>query len=107
MTSVVFIEFDGTERRVEATVNQSLMQVAISNGIRGIDAACGGSCACATCHVYVDPAWMDIIGEPTGTECDLLEFVSRRTEYSRLSCQIPVTERLQGLVVRLPESQVD
>lgn len=107
MTSITFIEFDGTARRVEADVNQSLMQAALTNGIRGIVAACGGSCACATCHIYVDAAWMDVVGHPVGPESDLLDFVSRRETNSRLACQIAVSEQLQGLVVRLPESQVD
>jgi 2Fe-2S ferredoxin len=82
------------------------MQAATRNGVAGIDAECGGACACATCHVYVDPAWRGRVGEPEGTEADMLEFAVDVIEgRSRLSCQIAITEALDGLVITIPRTQ--
>lgn len=105
MPSITYIEFNGAEHLIEAPTGMSVMQGAVYNGVPGIDATCGGACACATCHVFVDPAWLDAVGAPGPEENELLEFANSRQANSRLSCQIPVGESLDGLVVRLPESQ--
>ena len=83
----------------------SVMEGAIRNNVPGIDADCGGACACATCHVYVDDAWREIVGGPSPMEEDMLDFGYDVRPNSRLSCQIKVTDELDGLVVRIPERQ--
>ena len=105
MPSIRFVEYDGTLRVVDVPGGQSVMQAAVSSGIRGIEAQCGGSCACATCHVYVDESWVPILGPAMGTENDLLEFVSERRENSRLACQVSISDKLDGLTVCIPKSQ--
>jgi 2Fe-2S ferredoxin len=105
MTKITFIEHDGTEHTVEAVNGLTVMETAIRNMVPGIDADCGGACACATCHVYVDEAWEDKTGERSSMEQSMLDFASDVAATSRLSCQIKVTEALDGLVVRLPEQQ--
>ena len=105
MSKVHYIAHDGAERTVEVATGESVMQGAISNGVAGIDADCGGQCACATCHVYVDDAWASKTGAPSEMEANMLAFVDAAQPNSRLSCQIKVTAELDGLVVRLPESQ--
>lgn len=105
MVNITFIEHDGNEHKVEVKTGDSLMQAAISNGVPGIDADCGGSCSCATCHVYVQEDWMDKVGEVNPTEEAMLSLSTDRQENSRLSCQISVTEELDGLVVSTPEFQ--
>ncbi len=105
MPKITFIEFNGTEHVVEGEVGQTLMEVAVKHSIPGIEAECGGACACATCHVYVDEAWLEKTGTPKDTEEDMLDFAFDVRDNSRLSCQIKVTEELDGLVVRLPEKQ--
>lgn len=102
---VRYIEHSGRERRVGVETGQTVMSAAASSGVHGIDAECGGSCACATCHVYVDESWFAEVGPPAGVEADLLEFVARRRPNSRLACQIALTDRLDGLIVRVPETQ--
>lgn len=82
------------------------MQGAVANSVRGIIGECGGACSCATCHVYVDPAWLNRVGERSATEKALLEEVIDEQPNSRLSCQINITEDLDGLVVRLPGKQI-
>jgi len=82
-----------------------VMEVAIKNSIPGIDADCGGACACATCHVHVDAAFMEKVGKPEDMEQSMLDFAEGVTEFSRLSCQINVSEELEGLRVTTPESQ--
>jgi len=81
------------------------MEVAKANGIPGIDADCGGACSCATCHVYVDANWIDKVGTPSENEAELLELVVNPDDTSRLSCQIVISDDLDGLIVRIPESQ--
>ena len=81
------------------------MEGAVKNRIRGIDADCGGACACATCHVYVDEAWREKTGKPSAMEESMLDFAEDVEPNSRLSCQIKVTDALDGLIVRLPENQ--
>ena len=105
MTQITFIDYQGTERTVDAPNGDSVMEAATSNDLPGIDADCGGACACATCHVYVDPAWMDLVGKPDDLEAEMLEVAEEVRETSRLSCQIKITDELDGLVVTTPESQ--
>ena len=104
MAKITFIEHDGTPHDVEAS-GGSVMNAALDNLVPGIDADCGGECSCATCHVMIDPAWMEKVGQPGDTEESMLDLNPERQDNSRLSCQIPVTEELDGLVVNLPEFQ--
>ncbi|EJT04443.1 2Fe-2S iron-sulfur cluster-binding protein [Rhizobium sp. CCGE 510] len=101
MTKITFIDVQGTEKTVNASDGRSLMETAVANSIAGVDADCGGACACATCHVYVDPTWVDRIGAAGAMEVDLLEFANEPNERSRLSCQIKVTADMDGLVVQV------
>jgi 2Fe-2S ferredoxin len=107
MSRVIYIEYDGTEHRVEVPVGLSVMRGAVDNNVPGIDADCGGQCACATCHVYVDAAWFDKIGEPMpdSLEASMLSFAAAAEPNSRLSCQIKMRDELDGLIVRMPEGQ--
>jgi 2Fe-2S ferredoxin len=106
MGRVTYIQFDGTRQSIELEDGASLMQGAIANGIRGIDADCGGSCACATCHVHVDAAWTDAVGPPASEgEAELLQLAPEVKDDSRLSCQIKMRPDLDGVVVHLPEAQ--
>jgi ferredoxin, 2Fe-2S len=106
MTKITFVSFDGATRtEVEAENGSTVMENAIRNAIPGIDAECGGACACATCHVYVDEAWTDTVGEPSPMEEDMLDFAYDVRPNSRLSCQIKVKDDLDGLVVHVPERQ--
>ncbi len=106
MAKIRFIGFDGTEYAVDAVDGQSVMQSAIDNAVPGIDADCGGQCSCATCHVIVDAAWIDVVGRPGEREEEMLDLNPERDANSRLSCQIPVRDELDGLIVRLPEFQM-
>lgn len=105
MPRITFIEHDGIEHVVEAEAGLSVMKAAVNDMIPGIDADCGGACACATCHVHIDSNWMARVGTPDEMEEAMLEFVSEPGAGSRLSCQIRVSEALDGLVVRLPKQQ--
>jgi len=105
MPKITFIDPDGKRHDIEAETGTPLMRAAVQNGVPGIEADCGGACACATCHVYVDPGWTAAAGEPAGSEAEMLEFAVAREATSRLSCQIEVTPALDGLVVRVPFSQ--
>ena len=105
MAKITYVDNDGTERVVEATNGESVMEAAVKNGIPGIDADCGGACACATCHVYVHKAFMDKVGEQQEMEKSMLDFAENVQENSRLSCQITVSDALDGLKVTTPESQ--
>jgi 2Fe-2S ferredoxin len=106
MALVTYIEHDGTEYKVEVPSGDTVMQGALNNMVEGIVAECGGGLACATCHCYVDDAWMGRVGEAEGVEKEMLEAASAEVKpNSRLSCQLTVTEEWDGLVVRLPESQ--
>ena len=102
---VTFIESDGSEKVVEARNGSSLMDTAVQNGITGILADCGGACTCATCHVYVDPRWLEATGEPAALEKEMLTLAVEPEANSRLSCQIRISDALDGLVVRIPDSQ--
>lgn len=105
MPKITFIAFDGATFEVDAEVGSTVMENAIRNSVPGIEAECGGACACATCHVYVDEAWSEKTGSPSTMEEDMLDFAYDVQPTSRLSCQIRVTDDLDGLVVRVPERQ--
>ena len=105
MAKITYIEHDGTDHVVDVKPGLTLMEGAVKHNVPGIDADCGGACACATCHVYVDEAWKDLTGSPSAMEESMLDFAEGVQDNSRLSCQIKVTDALDGLVVRLPESQ--
>ena len=105
MPKLTYIDVGGTSRPVESPVGWTVMEAAVKNNVPGIEAECGGACACATCHVYVDEAWMDKVGAAQPMEADMLDFASDLKPNSRLSCQIRVTPELDGLVVRTPERQ--
>ena len=105
MTKLSYITFDGVRFDVEAANGSTVMENAIRNSVPGIEAECGGACACATCHVYVDDAWTAETGEPEAMEEDMLDFAYDVRPNSRLSCQIKVRDALDGLLVRIPERQ--
>ncbi len=105
MTKITFIAFDGTRYDVDAANGSTVMENAIKNAVPGIEAECGGACACATCHVYVDDAWTEAVGQPAVMEEDMLDFAYDVRPSSRLSCQIKVRAELDGLVVSVPERQ--
>ena len=99
------MEHNGTPHEVTAALGLSLMRAAIDNNVPGIDADCGGQCACATCHVYVSPAWVALTGSRTAMEEDMLNFAAATQANSRLACQISITQALDGLVVAVPDGQ--
>lgn len=105
MPKITYIAHDGRENVVEAKVGLSVMENAVRNNVPGIDADCGGACACATCHVHVADDWMDAVGKPAPMEEDMLDFAFDVRPTSRLSCQIKVTDDLDGLIVHVPERQ--
>jgi len=102
---IIYIEFNGREHVVEVEPGLSVMEGARKHGIPGIDADCGGGCSCGTCHVFVDPAWTTRVGGRNSLEDATIEFAFGVESNSRLSCQIKVTDDLDGLIVRMPESQ--
>jgi 2Fe-2S ferredoxin len=105
MAKITYIEHDGTEHVIDVKPGLSVMEGAVKNNIPGIDADCGGACACATCHVYVDEAWRGKTGEKSAMEESMLDFAENVQDNSRLSCQIKVSDDLDGLRVTMPESQ--
>ncbi len=105
MTKITYVDHEGTERDIEAKVGETVMETAINNGVPGIDADCGGACACATCHVFVDEGFLDKIPAKEETEEAMLEFTEGVEQNSRLSCQITITEELDGLRITTPENQ--
>jgi 2Fe-2S ferredoxin len=106
MVNVVYIDSDGERTELEVQEGWTLMQAAVSQGVDGIEAECGGSCCCATCHVYVDDSFLDRLDPPSEQEHGMLdETVAERRPNSRLACQIKVTPALEGLVVEMPEVQ--
>ncbi len=105
MPKITFIQPDGSAQVVEAQSGMTVMETAKKNDVEGIEAECGGACACATCHVYVDEAWREAVGGPTEMEEDMLDFAFEVQPTSRLSCQIKVTDALDGLIVRVPGKQ--
>ena len=105
MTKLTIVAFDGTKYEIDAENGSTVMENAVRNAVPGIEAECGGACACATCHVYVDEAWKEVVGEPEAMEEDMLDFAYDVRPTSRLSCQIRVRDELDGLVVSVPERQ--
>ena len=105
MATIHYITSDGEKHSVEVDNGYSVMEGAVSNNIDGIIAECGGACACATCHVYVDEAWREAVGEPETMEEDMLDFAHDQQPNSRLSCQIKIRPELDGLVLYVPERQ--
>jgi 2Fe-2S ferredoxin len=105
MPKITYIDSAGASQTVDVETGSTVMEGAIKNGVPGIEAECGGACACATCHVYVDEAWREKTGEAAPMEQDMLDFAYDVRPSSRLSCQIKVTPELDGLVVTTPERQ--
>lgn len=105
MPVITYVQHDGAEHRVTLQNGVSLMQGAVSNNIPGIDGDCGGACACATCHIFVDDAWVDRLGRRNDIEASMLELAEGVRETSRLACQIKVADDLEGLVIHLPVAQ--
>ena len=102
MPVVVFVQPDGSRQSFAAPAGASVMDCAVDNGVAGIRAQCGGGCTCSTCHGVIDAQWFDTVGEPVGDERDILAFVPERQPRSRLTCQIVLHERLDGLIVHVP-----
>ncbi|MBP7702260.1 MAG: 2Fe-2S iron-sulfur cluster binding domain-containing protein [Phenylobacterium sp.] len=105
MVKVTFIEHSGRQHEVEAREGLTLMETAVKNNVPGIDADCGGACACATCHVFVEPDWLGRLAPQSPMETSMLEFADETASNSRLACQISLAPDLDGLTVRLPQSQ--
>jgi 2Fe-2S ferredoxin len=106
MPTITFIDQDGNQREIEAEAGSTVMETAINSDVPGILATCGGSCSCATCHVYVDGSWVGKLPAPELEEMDMLDTAHDLQENSRLSCQIKVTEELDGLIVTTPPRQI-
>jgi len=105
MPKITYIEHNGESHEIEVANGLSVMEGAVQNNISGIDADCGGSCACATCHVYVDEKWLDKLPKKESAEEDMLDMAYEPKKNSRLTCQITVTDDLNGLVVKMPLKQ--
>src|SRR4051812_13442874 len=105
MAKISFVDHTGETRTIDVENGATVMEAAIRNAIPGIEAECGGACACATCHVYVDEAFLPKVGSPGPMEEDMLDFAYEVRPTSRLSCQIRVSDELEGLTVTVPERQ--
>jgi|TARA_X000001036_G_scaffold260203_1_gene241948 ferredoxin, 2Fe-2S len=105
MPKITYIEHNGKSHEVEVAKELTVMEGAVQNNIPGIDADCGGACACATCHVYVNPEWFDKLPKIENAEQDMLDMAYEPSKFSRLTCQITVTDELDGLVVKMPLKQ--
>lgn len=105
MTQLTIVAFDGTRFELDVEDGSTVMENAVRNSVPGVEAECGGACACATCHVYIDEAWVEKVGAPSAMEEDMLDFAIDVQPNSRLSCQIKVRPELDGLVVSVPERQ--
>ncbi|KEO55159.1 2Fe-2S iron-sulfur cluster-binding protein [Thioclava pacifica] len=107
MAKITYVEFNGTRHEIDVKPGMTVMEGARDNGVPGIDADCGGACACSTCHVYVDKDWVEKLPAKDSMEEDMLDFAYEPDPVtSRLTCQIKVTEELDGLVVNIPEKQI-
>jgi len=106
MPRITYIEHTGIEHSVDVPVGLTVMEGAVNNNVPGIDADCGGACACSTCHAYVDPDWVAKLPGREDMEVDMLDFAYEPNERSRLTCQVKVTAEMDGLVLRLPEKQI-
>ena len=105
MVKITYIEHDGTAHTIDAALGRSIMENAVKNALPGILAECGGSCICGTCRIYVDGTWLARMNEPAANELAILDFVEEGQAGARLSCQIKVTEAMDGLAIRMPERQ--
>jgi len=105
MAKITYVQPDGSKQIINAENDSTVMEIAVKNQVAGIDADCGGACACATCHVYIAKEWVEITGAPSEMEEDMLDFAYDIRDNSRLSCQLKVSEKLDGLVVNIPEQQ--
>ena len=105
MAKITYIEHTNKKHIVEVPNNMSVMEGAIQNNIPGIDADCGGSMACATCHVYVDEKWFNKLEKKDEGEEDMLDMAYQPNKFSRLSCQLVVSDKLEGLILRMPSKQ--
>jgi ferredoxin, 2Fe-2S len=105
LVKITFIQHDGSEQTVDGVAGMTVMETAVKNGISGIDADCGGACACATCHVYVEAGFEENTGKRNSMEEDMLDFAFDVQPNSRLSCQIKVSDKIEGLRLRVPEKQ--
>ena len=105
MTRINFITAEGESLQFEAQNGMSVMEVAVAHNVSGIDADCGGACACATCHVYIDPAWVDRLPAKTDLEIKMLEFATSVSPQSRLSCRLSIEPAMDGLLMTVPASQ--
>ena len=106
MSKITYIENSGNSHTIEVSNGLSVMEGAVQNDIPGIDADCGGGMACATCHVYVKEEWLDKLSKKDDGEEDMLDMAYEPNKFSRLSCQVIVSDELDGLVVNIPEKQV-
>lgn len=105
MAKITYIEANGQQHHVELSDGSSIMEGALANNVPGIDADCGGQCACGTCHVYIEEPWTDKLPRPASQETEMLGFAAATRETSRLSCQLTVDQSLDGIVVHLPDGQ--
>ncbi|MEP3277320.1 MAG: 2Fe-2S iron-sulfur cluster-binding protein [Stappiaceae bacterium] len=105
MPKVKYITSEGAEHEIDADTGATVMETAVKHMVPGIEAECGGACACATCHVYVEETWKEKVGSAEPMEEDMLDFAYDVRATSRLSCQISITDEMDGLVVRIPERQ--
>ena len=105
MPKITYIEHNGKSHVVEVANGLSVMEGAVQNNIPGIDADCGGSCACATCHIYINEKWFDKLPNKENAEEDMLDMAFEPNKFSRLGCQITITEELNGMVVKMPSKQ--
>lgn len=106
MPRVNFISYDGRHHGVDVPAGTTLMRAATDNGVPGIDGDCGGQCACATCHLYIEPPWSALTGARTSSENEMLNFSAcLQEDSSRLGCQVTITDAMDGIVVKLPEGQ--
>lgn len=105
MPRITYISASGTSETVEVASGLSVMEGAIRNSVPGIDADCGGACACATCHVYIDATWTERLSPASAMETSMIEFAAEAKDNSRLSCQIKVDDQMDGLIVHLPDHQ--
>ncbi len=107
MAKITYVEFGGKEHTIEVATGMTVMEGARDNGVKGIEADCGGACACSTCHVYVDAAWVGKLPKKDAMEEDMLDFAFQPdAARSRLTCQLKVTDALDGLRVYMPEKQI-
>ena len=105
MPKITYIEHNGKSHVVEVPNELSVMEGAVQNNIPGVTADCGGACACATCHVYVDEKWFDKLKKKDEAEQDMLDMAFEPNKFSRLSCQISVSNELEGMIVKIPSKQ--